>query len=385
MKKITALSLAILLLVLSTATASDLSWYGKVRNYTGVLSSQDFEYAMMQNTFDLSLEYYGENSAFLVNPYFNYDLDKELTINLREAYIDLYLEDADLRIGQQQIIWGKANGAFITDVVSPKNLQEFLLPDFIEIRLGVTALNLNYYKNDSTYQLIWVPIFTPNTLPEKTSIWNLNDIDFSQSADDIDISLKNSEIFARYSLYTPKIDFELMGGYMFDDEPTPIGGGEFTHYRTSIIGGSLSSTLGDVIIRSEGALYNGKHVNASIEMDYLHYMVGLDYKINGWNFSAQFIQKVYLDYKDDNPDINKWQNTLTFMTNKEFLENTLRLELFTYLEFNDLNALIRPKVTYDLSDDINLIFGSNIFLGDSGTFGQFDDNDTIYAKIELSF
>ena len=381
-KKITALSLTMLLLVLSNVAATDLSFYGSVRNYIGVLPTQDFEYAVMQDTFDLSIEYYGDNSAVLINPYMNYDLDNELTIDLREAYIDLYLDDADLRIGRQQIIWGKADGVFITDVVSPKNLENFLIPDFNEIRLGVTALKADYYAGDATYELIWIPVFTPTTLPANGSIWDTNGaMDITSLISTPDTSLENSEVFGRYSKYTSDIDFELMGGYMWDDEPAATGVGTFTHYRTGIVGGSLSTSVGDFIIRSEGAWYI---YSPDLDMDYLHYMAGIDYKINGWNLSAQFIQKVYLDYVD-NTFTDQWNTTVTFMANKEFLENKLLFEFFTYLEFDELNALIKPKVTYDLSDNINLLFGANLFFGDTGTFGQFDNNDMIYSKIQLSF
>lgn len=380
MRKITILTLTVLLTVLPSVFANDIAFYGSVRNYTGVLTSQDLEYAIMQETFDLSIEYYGDNTALLVNPYMNYDLDKNLTIDLREAYIDLYLDNSDIRVGKQQIIWGKADGVFITDVVSPKNLEEFLLPDFYEIRLGVTALKTDYYVNDSTFEFIWIPIFTPNKMPDKDSIWNSKGFDYSTSSDNIDASLKNSEIFGRYSTYSSDIDFELMGGYMYNDEPSPAGVGTFTHYRNGIIGGSLSTSINDFIIRSEGAWYIYKQ---SLEMDYLHYMVGIDYKFNEWNLSTQFIQKVYL--YDVTAPKNKWNNTVTFMANKEFLDNTLLFEFFTYLEFNDLNALVKPKITYDFSDDINILLGANIFFGDSGTFGQFSDNSMIYSKIKLSF
>ena len=59
--------------------------------------------------------------------------------------MDLYFDNFDLRIGKQQIIYGKAEGVFITDVVSPKDLREFLLPDFEEIRMGITAAKLSYF------------------------------------------------------------------------------------------------------------------------------------------------------------------------------------------------------------------------------------------------
>ncbi len=383
MKKRTTL-IIFLITILFSVSASDLYFGGSVQNYIGILLNQDFDYAIVQNTFDLSIEYYGDDSAIKVNPYMNYDLDEELTLDLREIYIDFYLESADLRIGKQQIVWGKSDGVFISDVVSPKNLEEFLLPDFNEIRLGVTALKADYYVENSTYEFIWIPVFTPNTLPSEESIWNPISFDFSSVDEYIDNSLENSELFGRYSLYTNNLDVELMGGYMWDDEPTFIGPNNFTYYRTGILGGSLSSAIGDFIIRSEGAWYIGKQITASLEMDYLHYMIGVDYKVNDWNLSTQFIQKVYLNYEENNV-VDQWNNTITFMANKEFFENTLLFEFFTYLEFDEFNALIKQKVTYDLSDDINLVLGANLFLGDSGTFGIFDNNDMLYSKIKFSF
>jgi hypothetical protein len=372
------------MLIASQLYASDLSIHGSLQNYMGVLPTQDFDYSILQNTFDLTLDYYGDNSAVHLSPSLTYDFDTDLSVGLTEAYIDMYSQDVDVRIGKQQIIYGKADGVFITDVVSPKNLSEFLLPDFDEIRLGVTAVKVDYYRNDATYELVWIPLFTPNTMPEADSIWNVNGIDFGDSTEDIDASLENSEIFGKYSLYSSTIDFDIMSGSMWDDEPTITTDGDFTHHRMGIIGGSFSTTVHHYIIRGEGAWNTGKYVNATLEMDYLHYMVGIDTTVNSWNLSAQFIEKVYLDY-EDNTSVDQWQNTITLMANKEFYDNTILFEIFTYIEFDEINALIRPKVTYSLSDDITVMAGCNIFLGDSGTYGQFDDNSMLYTKIKLSF
>ena len=49
------------------------------------------------------------------------------------------------------------------------------------------------------------------------------------------------------------------------------------------------------------------------------------------------------------------------------------------------DALIRPKVRYDLADGFEILAGANFFVGDEGQFGQYDDNDMLYAKITYSF
>ena len=61
------------------------------------------------------------------------------------------------------------------------------------------------------------------------------------------------------------------------------------------------------------------------------------------------------------------------------------LELFSYIGLNNSDALIRPKIIYDLKDSFELLLGLNLFLGDEGQFGQYNDNDMIYTKITYSF
>ena len=76
---------------------------------------------------------------------------------------------------------------------------------------------------------------------------------------------------------------------------------------------------------------------------------------------------------------------MTVLASKNFLRETLRLELFSYIRLNNSDALIRPKITYDLVDGFELLLGANIFVGDSARFGQYDNNDMVYAKVKYSF
>jgi len=62
--------------------------------------------------------------------------DSATTIpNLREAYIDIYGNWLDLRLGKQQVVWGKTDGYFINDIVNPLDLSYFILQDFDDIRM----------------------------------------------------------------------------------------------------------------------------------------------------------------------------------------------------------------------------------------------------------
>lgn len=399
--------LFILLVAVSLSNAQGISFNGYIRNYTAALLQGDNEFSIIQNTLNLNLEHSQDMVAFKANPFIYQYPDKEVQIGLREAYMDIFFESVDIRIGKQQIIWGKADGVFITDIVSPKDLSEFLLRDFDEIRMGVTGAKFDYYLNDNTFELVWLPVFTATMMPGEETIW-YPQMDFPVQPDindpeEIKGSLKNSEVFAKYSAMTSLVDFEIMAGYAWDDDPTmhitktmDSLGMHLTvnpkYHRLTIGGGSFSTTLGPTVLRGEGAYYAGKYFNtadqfakdALVEKDYLHYLVGLDYTLWEINLSAQFIQQAILDY-DDAIDQDEYENTVTFLARRDFLRETLTLELFSYIGINNEDALIRPRILYDLTDGFEIQFGANIFTGATGNFGQYDDNDMVYAKIKYSF
>ncbi len=212
---------------------------------------------------------------------------------------------------------------------------------------------------------------------------------------------------------TSKIDFEIMGGYTWDDNPTLHIQKEFTidsttmppspslsglivtpeHHRLTVGGGSFSSEIKGFILRGEAAYYHGKYfqttdpmaTDALIQKDYFHYVVGLDFNIGNVKLSTQFIQKYILDYNDFIYD-DEAINTATFLARYDMLRETLHLELFSYIGLTNNDALIRPKVTYDFDDSFSILLGGNIFVGDEqGLFGQYGDNSMVYAKIKYNF
>lgn len=407
------LILILLLAASQLSIAQNTDFSGFARSYTGVLYDAG-DFSILQNTLNLNISKSGNKVAFKANPtLYTYNTDS-LDLRLRELYLDLYFKNFDLRIGQQQVVWGKADGVFITDVVSPLNLTEFLLPDFDEIRTGVMATKFDYYIGNSTFEVIWLPNFSPTVMPASNSIWSVNrdflappTFDWSKAV--VKPSLENSEVFVKYSALTSKIDFELMGGYTWDDNPTMhvdkqidmssgspvLTGLNITpeHHRLYLGGGSFSTEIFGVVLRGEAAYYNGKYfqtqdpvaLDALVQKDYLHYLVGMDFSIKDVKFSAQFIQETVLDY-DENMINEEIQNTMTFLARYDMFRETLHFDVFAYIGLTNEDALIRPKITYDFDDSFSILLGSNIFIGDEkGRFGQYKDNSMIYMKLKYNF
>jgi hypothetical protein len=165
------------------------------------------------------------------------------------------------------------------------------------------------------------------------------------------------------------------------------------HHRLYLGGASFSTEIKGVILRGEGAYYNGKYFqtedpaaeDALIQKDYLHYLLGIDFNLGNVKMSTQFIQQTILDY-DEFIAKPEFDNTMTFMARYDLFRETVHLELFSYIGITGEDALIRPKISYDFDDSFNIQLGSNIFVGErDGKFGQYQDNSMIYLKLKYSF
>lgn len=411
-KKVVFLLMSLLVFTGLEMNAQGLTFHGYGRSYIGILTNSG-DYSIEQNTLDLQLQHGREKAGVFLNPYVYQYPGRSIELKLRQAYIDMYFSKFDIRIGKQQIIWGKADGVFITDVISPKDLSEFLLPDFEEIRIGVDAVKLDYYLGNHTLEFVWLPVFQPTIFPDSESEWapNMREFPITPSYDysksDVDSKIKNSELAFKYSALTSRLDFEIMLGYLWDDNPTnhiyktidpatqQITGITIApeYHRLSMAGGSFSTTLAGWVVRGEGAYYTGKYFNSlnlvlqdgTVKKNYIHYLVGLDYSLWDTKLSGQFIQEAIMDYESEIFQ-DEFQNTATILASRDFLRETVNLQLFVYYGFNNNDALIRPRLTYDFTDGFEILFGANIFTGNNaGWFGQYDNNDMVYAKVKYSF
>ncbi|MFA5670797.1 MAG: hypothetical protein WC967_16305, partial [Balneolaceae bacterium] len=264
-RKITLITLFLTILI-STVSSVDLDFSGMLRTYSAI-AIEDASLLKNEQTFDFTVEGWKGISHFLINPYAYIGVANEPEIGIREAYVDLYFDNADLRIGKQVITWGQAEGAFITDIVSPKDMRSFILADFREIRKGVIAFKGDYYLGSFAFEGIWVPLFVNSSMPTSDSIWmrplpnpGLETIE----PDAIEPNFANSEFFGKIRYFGPSISWELMGGYAWTDEPF-IKNIDFSssdaflaYDRFGVAGGSISTVVGNTVLRGEAAAYFNK-------------------------------------------------------------------------------------------------------------------------------
>lgn len=95
------------------------------------------------------------------NPYFRFD----------EAYVDLYAEKGDLRIGIQKFSWGRLDEINPTDVLNFQDLTNPFVFDSNERKIGVPAIKGKLYSNVADLELAWIPRYVPYRLPMPDERW----------------------------------------------------------------------------------------------------------------------------------------------------------------------------------------------------------------------
>lgn len=419
--KLLVLTSIILTIATLSLSAKSIEFNGMLRDYLAY-TFEDSTFAVHEQTLDLTLTGWGDNTHMVINPTIYMGDNQALQLGIREAYIDFYLENADIRVGKQAIIWGEAEGAFITDLVSPRDMRSFILADFKEIRKGVPAIKVDYYKDAFTFEGIWLPKFIPTSMPDQNSMWAkpmtmavsnptaFKDAKFKLSMPKAE--LKNSELFGKVSHFGSKANWALMGGYAFTGEPyishitlttSPpafvVGEIHQEYGRYFMGGGSLSTSVGPTVLRLEAAAYFDKPFTsipshpgtATIEKHHqLQTLTGLDWDLWGMQMSAQYIFGFVHDHHDKLMEqgkfLKEFSHTFTFRVQKTFFSDQLAAKLFTYVEADPLNALIRPSLSWTIEDGVILEGGLDLFVGDKdGTFGSYKDNSLAWMALRWYF
>ncbi len=417
------------LLLSSTSSAAEWSMHGAIKNETAYFISGEQRFDKIQNRIDVKPEArLSERWEFRgrVLSWYDAAMDVESTnttdltptikqhyrtyADIKEAYLLYGGDDFDLRLGQQQVVWGKTDGLRLLDIVNPLNMQEFMLDDFLDSRMGVMAARLNYYAylGDSEHEFEFLLLPEPKVaeLAPAGSRWSYAAPAFPAGVTPVLMpaekpggSAAQAEYGMAWRANMAGWDLSLNWFYGWKDMPnmqknksgtimevTPV------YSQMHTLGGSFSNAFGAVVLRGELAVNVDESISrqgvtpaTSIGTDTTWNMAfGMDYNQNNWLLSPQLFVR-YLPSWDAGAAEDEVSSFVSVLIATDFLNEKLKSEMMTLFNWGDDSWMLRPKVSYAFTDQIAAKLGLDLFVGSTGFFGQFDANDRVYTEIEYTF
>ncbi len=335
---------------------------------------------------------------------------------LRELYLDTTIKDSIVILGKQQVVWGKADGLKVLDIVNPQNFREFILDDFDQSRIPLWTANAEIPVNDVTLQLLLIPDQTYHEFATPGSSYQFTSpiiIPPTPPGANIVINptirpdnvLQDADAGFRLSTFTHGWDLTFNYLYHYDDTPvlfrtiniSPNGISisiNPQYKRTHLIGGTFSNTFGDLTLRGEVGYLTDKYVSTTNPLDAdgvvktgeLKYVIGFDwYGFTDTLLSIQVFQ-TYLDDHENGMIRDELNTQITFLIKQDYMNETLHAEIFFLQDLNYEDGMVRPKLTYEYNDEINIYAGADIFYGNNdGVFGQFKETDRVVTGIVIGF
>jgi hypothetical protein len=162
--------------------------------------------------------------------------------------------------------------------------------------------------------------------------------------------------------------------------------------RTHLIGTSFSNAFGDLTLRGEVGYSTNRYFVTDDQLDSdgiyetgeLRYVIGLDYTYDAdLLVSGQMFQSILDDHASGSRR-DQTENQFTLLVKKDFLNDTLTLEMLAVHDLNESDGVVQLDINYQLTSNIELSTGFDLFYGTpDGLFGQFDQRDRLTLGVHI--
>lgn len=368
-----------------------------------------------------------EPLAFIVN----LPREKDSPVaEIRELYMDMFLGDMDVRLGKQFVVWGVLEGVRITDEINPVDFRELLMPELLDYRIPLWMAKLDYYRENASYQFLWIPDIRFHKPAPPGSEWELlQEVPGTRFPESFDY--ENAEIGMRVS--TNRWDTELSFSYLYTWDDFPVvfrrvrineaDAPEFfpTYTRLSMYGATFIKQLSSFILKGEMAYVTDKYFavadvdknsdgfldsNGEFKRDHIRWGLGVDYNWEGMDISPSLVQWIVLDY-DEAIIQDEFDTSVNLFLRKEYPQSSMLFQFLAIYLINLEELYLKPKWTFRLTDRFQISTGLDIFFGQKSQFGvasstavpegvvvreqraqfigNFHDNDRVFLEFKYAF
>lgn len=338
--------------------------------------------------------------------------DEGFQARVWETYVDFSAGSLDFRVGRQQIIWGEMVGLFFADVVSAKDMRQFVLPDFDMIRIPQWALRSEWFHGDYHAELIWIPYPTydesgvpgsdfytgPQSPPSGYAQVILGERRPAGSIEQSGYGLRFSALKAGWDMaafYYGSMDaqptyFRQLS--IVNGTPTLIYTPD--HRRIDQLGATLSKDFAPVVVRAEAVYTHGDDFPVTrlddpdgvVQQDFFDYAVGVDYEgLAQTRLNVQLFQRWFPEH---DPDIGyeALESGVTLFAGTTVMEGRIEPQLLVMTGLNRGDWLARPHLIWHAGPHWRWTVGVDLFGGSrQGLFGRYDGDDRVYGELRYSF
>lgn len=382
-------------------------------------------WSKLRNTLALALEReLGTDIKLKISGRFSYDgvydfttfypdrvkRDQRIDGMFHETFLDFGVNDWSLRFGRQHITWGEVVGLFFADVVSAKDMREFLIPEFDYIRTPQWAARAEYFKGDFKAEAIWIPYttydrigkpgsdFYPFTIPPPSGFaQNIRSERTPHKLSDSSFGLRTSYLTNGWDLgafYYGSTDANATFFRTITLAPVPNVSYRPDHERIHQAGLTVSKDTGEFVVKAEAVYTWDRYFNVTrindadgvVRQNFLDYVLSADIPLPmDSRINLQFFQRWFTNH---DPDIllRRVESGASLFASTKLFHEKVEPELLLIHSLNRLDWMARFKINWYFAKDWRLVTGTAFFGGkELGLFGRFAQKDRVFAELRYSF
>jgi hypothetical protein len=344
--------------------------------------------------------------------------DEDIDLHRGQGWIDLRqaniyftpLSFMDVKVGRQILTWGTGDLLFINDNF-PKDWVSFFSGRDVEyLKAPSDAAKVSLFGDWVNVDVIYTPQFDPDRYisGERISYYNaglgrLAGEDAVVEADRPDDWFSDDEWAVRAYRNLGGTELALYGYDGFWKSPAGQNmEGEATFPRLSVYGasvrGNFAAGIGNLEVGLQDSRDDGEGDDPMVRNSEFRVLAGYEQDLSfiapDFTIGLQYYLEQMLDYEEYEqtlpegmPAADEHRHVLTLRLTKQLLQQNLELSVFTYYSPSDEDGYLRPAASYKVTDDWLVAVGGNVFFGDEihTFFGQFENNNNVYASARYSF
>ena len=331
----------------------------------------------------------------------------EVGIDLREAYLDLAARRLSARFGRQVVTWGLGDLVFINDVF-PKDWVALLTGAPLEyLKLGSDALKVGFYPGSLGAEAVIVPVFSPDQAPGPDRLFffdplpALADRVTERPTAEFGHMQAAGRVYARVGRYEVagygSRGFFGMPGARLERARLPRV--IYFYPRLNTYGGSVQGPLRAGVFSLEGGYYDSRDdrsgTDPSVENSQVRWLAAYQVQPRedltlSFQYYAERVAhyRAYLDTLPLGlPARDRSRQVVSVRVTQFQRHQTLRIGMLLMVSPTDRDLYANPSIRYNVTDELWVELGSNIFWGESPHtfFGQFQKNSGVFLVARYGF